>query len=153
MGHLTLISEEIVKLFYDYPTIILAEIPKSAFDRQRWEAYVEGHLRETRERDLQRLGGAVSVKMNPSVSNGSGGIGVLETDDEFPGQAGRTLFSADQVSEGSDANPEKAHVRNELHHIADHFSEFRLAVCKVYAGAHVCRLLRLQSPGPISGIV
>jgi len=109
MGHLTLITEEIVKLFYTHSTTVVPLVPDVVFKATRWQSYVDSTFRETRERDLQPLGGGISVGMNASTSNGSGGHGIIEIDDEFPQTGTRTLFSAE--SEGSpDSNPDKAHV-------------------------------------------
>lgn len=110
MGHLTLITEEVVKLFYNSSKIILPHLPEGLFESGKWEAYIENTFKETRDRDLQPLGGGISVAMHASASTGSGGhgIGIVEMDDEFP-QGGRAMFSADQ--DGSpDSSPEKAHV-------------------------------------------
>ena len=112
MGHLTLISEEVIKLFYDSTNDLLSSIPEHTFDRARWETFVEGTLRETRERDLQPLGGGISVAMHGSVSTGSaGGVGIVDIDDEFPtsGQP-RSFFSAEGEGSGSPGtSPDKAH--------------------------------------------
>lgn len=110
MGHVTLISEEIVKLFYDNLNDILHQIPVANFDRTRWEAFVEGILRETRERDLQPLGGGISIAMHGSISAGSAGhAGIVDIDDEFPAQ-GRVFHNVDVESNSSpDSSPDKAH--------------------------------------------
>jgi hypothetical protein len=112
MGHITLISEEIVKLFYNSPKDILARIPPSMYSRDRWEAYVDGLLRETRERDLQPLGGGISIAMHASVSAGSAGnpgIGIAEMDDEFPGP-GKNFFATDDGEGSPNSSPDKSHV-------------------------------------------
>ena len=115
MGHLTLISEEIVKLFYNMPKEMLPFVDSLQFDREKWEGYVEGTLRETRERDLQPLGGGVSLAMHASGSNGAVGgspAGIREMDDEFPSgtaSGSRNLFSAEE-GDSPDTSPEKAHV-------------------------------------------
>ena len=112
MGHLTLISEEIIKLFYDNNNDLLPQIPETTFNRTRWEAFVEGTLRETRERDLQPLGGGISIAMHGNASTGSaGGPGIVDLDDEFPasGQS-RTFFSTEGEGNGSpNTSPDKAH--------------------------------------------
>lgn len=111
MGHLTLITEEIVKLFYTHGKDLAALVPESAIKSAQWHEYIDTTFRETRERDLQPLGGGISVGMHPSASTGSGGghgIGLVEVDDEFPQNGSRTLFAAEEGSPGAD--PEKAHV-------------------------------------------
>lgn len=109
MGHLTLISEEIVKLFYNNSHDILPLIPEDAFDRKEWETYVEGPLRETRERDLQPLGGGINLAMHGSASTGSGNAGIVDMDDEFPSNQANRFFSAEEGPDG-DTSPDKAHV-------------------------------------------
>ena len=114
MGHLTLISEEIVKLFYNNPRDILPYIPNESFDKMRWEAYVEGTLRETRERDLQPLGGGVSLGLQQSASAG-GATSAIELDEEFPsaGQHASGMYAgADEgigEDEGEGEAADKAH--------------------------------------------
>lgn len=115
MGHLTLITEEVVKLFYNHGKS-MGEIPplpalEEASHSKQWREYIGTTFRETRERDLQPLGGGISVGMHPSASTGSGGhgIGLVEIDDEFPQVGSRGVSANDQ--EGSpDTDPEKAHV-------------------------------------------
>lgn len=113
MGHLTLISEEIVKLFYDNTNEILSQIPESIFDRTRWETFVEGTLRETRERDLQPLGGGISMAMHGSASAGSAGhAGIVDIDDEFPAAGqGRNFYvgEGEGASSSPGTSPDKAH--------------------------------------------
>ncbi|RUO96017.1 hypothetical protein BC936DRAFT_142783 [Jimgerdemannia flammicorona] len=57
MGHLTFISDEVVKLFERYPQEIVTAI-KGAVDLDTWSEYVAKGLRETKERDRVPLGGA-----------------------------------------------------------------------------------------------
>lgn len=115
MGHLTLITEEVVKLFYNHGKG-MGEIPalpalEEASHSKQWREYIGTTFRETRDRDLQPLGGGISVGMHASASTGSGGhgIGLVEMDDEFPQTGQRTLFTADQEA-SPDTDPEKAHV-------------------------------------------
>ncbi|KAI9027204.1 SIT4 phosphatase-associated protein-domain-containing protein [Phycomyces nitens] len=57
MGHLTFISDEIVKVFEGYPESILNTV-KSDIDLDSWNKYCNTQLRETKERDRLPLGGA-----------------------------------------------------------------------------------------------
>lgn len=117
MGHLTLITEEVVKLLYNHGRSMgdIQALPalEEASHSKQWRDYINTTFRETRERDLQPLGGGISVTMNASASAGSGGhgVGLVEIDDEFPQSGQRTLFSADQEN-SPDTEPEKAHVSN-----------------------------------------
>ncbi|KAI8378892.1 SIT4 phosphatase-associated protein-domain-containing protein [Choanephora cucurbitarum] len=56
MGHLTFISDEIMKLFEGYPETIVLEI-KDDIDMEGWNAYCSHELKETKERDQLPLGG------------------------------------------------------------------------------------------------
>lgn len=110
MGHLTLITEEVVKLFFNHGKALAPLMSETATNTDLWAHYIDTTFRETRERDLQPLGGGISVGMHPSASTGSGGhgIGIVEIDDEFPQTGSRTLFAAEEGS--PEATPDKAHV-------------------------------------------
>lgn len=56
MGHISLIAEELVKFFARCPPDLF-EIIKPSFDVESWEIFVNGSLRETRQRDSQPLAG------------------------------------------------------------------------------------------------
>ncbi|KAI7868220.1 SIT4 phosphatase-associated protein-domain-containing protein [Mucor mucedo] len=56
MGHLTFISDEIMKLFEGYPETIVLAI-KDDIDLEGWYAYCNGELKETKDRDQLPLGG------------------------------------------------------------------------------------------------
>lgn len=56
MGHLTFISDEIMKLFEGYPETIVFAI-KDTIDLEGWYAYCNGPLKETKDRDQLPLGG------------------------------------------------------------------------------------------------
>ncbi|GAN04154.1 extragenic suppressor of kinetochore protein [Mucor ambiguus] len=56
MGHLTFISDEIMKLFEGYPeTIVL--VVKDDIDMEGWNTYCNNELKETKDRDQLPLGG------------------------------------------------------------------------------------------------
>lgn len=55
MGHLTFISDEVMKLFEGYPEGIISVI-KDSVDLDQWQAYCLGQLKETKERDSLPLG-------------------------------------------------------------------------------------------------
>ena len=80
MGHLSLIAEEVVKLFLHWPDEISKHL-EGTFDRDAWNTYVENVLRETRDKDLQQLGGGVNSMANDTISSASG---LSDEDDEFP---------------------------------------------------------------------
>ena len=80
MGHMSLIAEEVVKLFLHYPEAIAQTVQRS-IPQPDWDRYVETTLRETRDRDLQPLGGGISAVAHDSISTASG---LSDEDDEFP---------------------------------------------------------------------
>jgi hypothetical protein len=55
MGHLTFISDEIIKLFEGYPEGIIASI-KDSVDLEKWYQYCITQLKQTKERDSFPLG-------------------------------------------------------------------------------------------------
>ncbi|KAI8991637.1 SIT4 phosphatase-associated protein-domain-containing protein [Mycotypha africana] len=56
MGHLTFISDEIMKLFEGYPETIVVNI-KDDIDMEGWNHYCHHELKQTKERDQLPLGG------------------------------------------------------------------------------------------------
>ncbi|KAG1454043.1 hypothetical protein G6F46_008816 [Rhizopus delemar] len=71
MGHLTFISDEIMKLFEGYPETIVLAI-KDDVDMESWSTYCNNELKETKERDQLPLGG-----LRPSED-----MDLPQTDDE-----------------------------------------------------------------------
>ncbi|KAG8932147.1 hypothetical protein FRC02_001620 [Tulasnella sp. 418] len=68
MGHLTLISEDIVSALEHYPEDLIGIL--SAFAPQpAWEEYVSGKYKETRDKDTSQLGGG-----KPAIGLGLGGF-------------------------------------------------------------------------------
>ncbi|KAI8064073.1 SIT4 phosphatase-associated protein-domain-containing protein [Thamnidium elegans] len=55
MGHLTFISDEVIKLFEGYPEGIISVV-KDSIDLDKWHLYCIGQLKETKERDSLPLG-------------------------------------------------------------------------------------------------
>ncbi|GAA5996265.1 uncharacterized protein JCM10292_007496 [Rhodotorula paludigena] len=88
MGHLSLIAEETVKLFERFPELqqsVAAFVPQP-----EWDSFVTTTLRETRERDLQPLGGGrggLNLSMNKAPSSSS----LSDEDDEFPMNSARAM--------------------------------------------------------------
>ncbi|KAI8891324.1 SAPS-domain-containing protein [Backusella circina FSU 941] len=77
MGHLTFISDEIIKLFEGYPESIISAVEDS-INLENWNEYCNNQLRETKERDSMPLGDIRINGVNPIVhSNGE------EDDDEL----------------------------------------------------------------------
>lgn len=84
MGHMSLIAEEIVKLFHHYPSEIYS-IVEPHIPQPGWDQYVTTTLKETRERDFAPLGGGISNVNHETTSTASGsGSGLSDEDDEFP---------------------------------------------------------------------
>lgn len=87
MGHMTLVAEEIVKLFSHYPTEIYSVV-EPHLPQPAWNDYVTT-LRETRERDGGPLGGGV-VLAHPDDTT-STASGLSDEDDEYPLNSARVL--------------------------------------------------------------
>lgn len=82
MGHMSLIAEEIVKLFNHFPAEIYSVVGPS-IPQPAWDGYVATTLKDTRNRDLTPLGDSSKIcKLDAaSISSGSG---LSDEDDEFP---------------------------------------------------------------------
>lgn len=83
MGHLTLISEDIVSAFEHYPPELI-DILSNYAPRPEWDQYVTGKYKETRDKDTIQLGGGKPVI----------GLGLAN----FPS----ILSSAKKIDEGDD---------------------------------------------------
>ena len=107
MGHMTLVAEEIVKLFEHYPAEIHA-IVEPHIPQPAWDRYVATTLRETRERDLSPLGGGITV--GPHDTSSSTSQSLSDEDDEFPMNHTRVLkaMEADSPLGGGAAASEGA---------------------------------------------
>lgn len=99
MGHVSLLAEEVVKLFVHFPHIF--EEVKTFFNQDAWLSYVDNTLKEVRETDLQPLGGGVTSTLNDTISSTSS---LSDEEDEFPG--GKKRFDKfGQASPTSGAKP------------------------------------------------
>ena len=67
MGHLTLISEDIVTAFKHYPPDLLDAL-KDFVPQPEWDEYVSGSYRETKNKDTSLLGGGRPVLRNELAS-------------------------------------------------------------------------------------
>ncbi|GAA6016562.1 hypothetical protein JCM10207_002842 [Rhodosporidiobolus poonsookiae] len=92
MGHMTLIAEETVKLFEQYPELHSAV--ESSVPQPAWNEYVTTTLRETRERDLTPLGGA-GASLNLSMNKAPSSSSLSDEDDEFPMNSARAMRAMD----------------------------------------------------------
>lgn len=82
MGHISLISEELVKFFARCPTD-LYDLVRPTFSQEDWTAYVEGSLSETRARDSQPLaGGKPMPGLGSAIGTGSERSDSESDDDE-----------------------------------------------------------------------
>ncbi|KAI5475707.1 hypothetical protein MNV49_001041 [Pseudohyphozyma bogoriensis] len=87
MGHMTLIAEEVVKLFEHYPREIYAVV-EPYIPQPGWDRYVATTLRETRDRDHSPLGGGI-IHMPDHTSSSMSGLS--DEDDEFPMHTARII--------------------------------------------------------------
>lgn len=71
MGHLTLISEDVIAALALYPHDLSATLAKHC-PQPQWDAYVSGRFKETKARDSSQLGGGKpSVTSLPRLGMGS----------------------------------------------------------------------------------
>jgi hypothetical protein len=82
MGHLTLIADEVVKYLAHHPADVRISLA-DAFPQPAWDRYVSTTLRETRERDMQPLGGGVAQPVLEAHAASLASFSEDE-DDEFP---------------------------------------------------------------------
>lgn len=69
MGHLTLISEDVISALTLYPDELSATIAQYA-PQPQWDNYVSGRFRETKAKDSSQLGGG---KPNVTAGRAAGG--------------------------------------------------------------------------------
>lgn len=96
MGHMTLIAEEIIKLFEHYPKEIYAVV-QPIIPQPEWNRYISTTLRETRERDLSPLGGGISIVLQDATSTTSE---MSDEDDEFPMNSARVMRATETGQAG-----------------------------------------------------
>lgn len=78
MGHLTLISEDVIIALERFPPDLRLLISKYAPDPE-WDEYVHGRYHETKERDMSLLGGG-----KPAIVPGARAVGRWKVDEEDP---------------------------------------------------------------------
>lgn len=69
MGHIVLIAEELVKFFSRCPQD-LWEVIQDSFIPSEWEAFVDGSLRETKDRDARPLAGGKPMQTMDNDASG-----------------------------------------------------------------------------------
>lgn len=104
MGHMSLIAEEIVKVFNHYPEEIF-RLVKDTMDTEAWDSYVTDILRITRQNDNALLGGGVSAHANDTISSSSG---MSDDDDEFPMSNRSSRIMSLNANEGSEQEAKAA---------------------------------------------
>ncbi|WWC90494.1 uncharacterized protein L201_005430 [Kwoniella dendrophila CBS 6074] len=75
MGHIILISEELVKFFNRCPPELYSKI-KDAFNHNEWESFVETSLNEAKAKDTKPLAGGKPMSNNQNGSSTSEGEGI-----------------------------------------------------------------------------
>lgn len=70
MGHIMLIAEELVKFFSRCPQD-LWEVIQDSFLPSEWEAFVDGSLRETKDRDARPLAGGKPMQEKEMNADGT----------------------------------------------------------------------------------
>ena len=89
MGHLTLISEDVISAFSHYPLELKEQLSQYA-PQPEWDQYVSGRFQETKERDTSQLGGGKPVVLpgqiplrpglGPGVASKAGMLAIDEGD-------------------------------------------------------------------------
>ncbi len=88
MGHVTLITDEVVKFLENCPAGLKPDIEQT-FAQSEWEAYRDGPFRVTKERDLQPLAGG---RVAPPAANTSAVADGQDSDsDDEEGTLAKTL--------------------------------------------------------------
>lgn len=109
MGHLTLISEEVVKFTATFPPETISSVVEEAIQDPEWENYVSEILTKTREKYSTVLGGVNELDSNDELDRngqyGSSDInndnnGGLEEDDNHYGELGGDDMGVQQGSNG-----------------------------------------------------
>lgn len=115
---MTLVAEEIVKVFALYPTEILSVV-RPHLPQPAWDRYVATTLRETRDRDLAPLGGGASpagIHDAGSISTSGSGSGLSDEDDEFPTASAkgreRSMRAVGEAGVGGDAAAKSGDAEN-----------------------------------------
>ncbi|KIO34753.1 hypothetical protein M407DRAFT_64204 [Tulasnella calospora MUT 4182] len=87
MGHLTLISEDIVSAFDHYPTDVIGILSTYA-PRPEWDEYVSGKYKETKDKDMSQLAGGKPVV----------GLGLAGFSTNFSSETRRKVDEGDDTS-------------------------------------------------------
>ncbi|KAF8323646.1 SIT4 phosphatase-associated protein-domain-containing protein [Cantharellus anzutake] len=74
MGHLTLISEDVISALSHYPRELMERLSQYA-PQPEWDQYVSGRFQETKERDASQLGGGKPLILSAPLRPGLGAIG------------------------------------------------------------------------------
>ncbi|KAG6330423.1 hypothetical protein ID866_8667 [Astraeus odoratus] len=95
MGHLTLMSEDVITALEHYPLELRLTIEQYA-PQPEWDDYVTGRYHETKERDMSLLGGG-----KPSVNAPKAGARwAVDEEDAKPMSAGTTVTNGNSMLKG-----------------------------------------------------
>ena len=94
MGHLTLISEDVVGALEHYPPELL-NVLRQFVPQPDWDEYVHGRFRETKTKDTSLLGGGRPILTPGSARPGAGWGKVDEGDGTPAGVAARAAGSSE----------------------------------------------------------
>ena len=132
MGHVILLAEELVKFFARCPQD-LWEVIQDTFVPSEWEAFVDGSLRETKDRDARPLAGGKPMPLNPGQNDGSKSDDSDDDDDEIGvhkfGEPLTRTMAQDGYARGGEAY-EAYEDRNESGDDDDSVSRFSLCSSK-----------------------
>ncbi|KAH9931705.1 SAPS-domain-containing protein [Epithele typhae] len=100
MGHLTLISEDVIGALEHLPPDLRLQIAQHA-PQPEWDEYVTGRYKETKKKDTSLLGGGKPV-VAPSIRNGAASWKVDEADvaTSAPGRSGAEQKQSTEEPQG-----------------------------------------------------
>lgn len=145
MGHMTLIADEVVKLFEHFPEEIYAVV-EPHIPQPDWDRYVATTLRETRERDLSPLGGGIQM----GTHSASIVSGLSDEDDEFPLAAPRRPADTSALSGGA-SESSNSPVRRRTDSLEDASTGDKVRLPHPFPScfiAHIFSLLNVVFPVP-----
>lgn len=120
MGHLTLISEDVINSLEHFPPDLRLVVAQYA-PQPEWDEYVTGRYKETKKKDTSLLGGGKPV-IAPGMRNGQAQWRVDEAESSAAANAG-----ADQGREGQEEEGTKGELRRDVKAAKEGSADFGVA--------------------------
>ena len=118
MGHLTLISEDVISALEHYPPDLRLTIAQYA-PQPAWDEYVTGRYNETKKRDTSLLGGG-----KPVVAPGAAGNTRWKVDEEDSGTSAPTIGSSKPGTNGIGEIKSEFRRAGSLHPVRESSADF-----------------------------